>query len=557
VPKFFRLLARPVCRRRAHQPYRFVRLHCEELENRTLLSASSLMAGPMLHALPLRGGHGGYVTYAPSQILSDYGFNNSVAVNVNGTATNVNLTGQGQTIAVVDSYDDPNIIGDLQAFDSRYSGSGLSNFGSYLVQGTPVGQQPGNGPSFSKVAVAPGSVSSTGALASTLPAPDVGWSLEISLDVQWAHAIAPGANLLLVEAASASNSDLLAAVGYAKQQPGVSVVSMSWGESEFATEGTYDSTFTAPGVTFVASSGDSGGRFGPSWPAISPNVLAVGGTQLTINNAGGIASETAWSGSGGGLSAYEAKPAYQNLGSVSDPTGARGNPDVAYNASSSTTYAVYDTYGQSGLVSVYGTSAGAPQWAALVARADQGRSLQGQTSLANAQAAVYTLNASAFHDITSGSNGAYSAKTGFDLVTGLGSPKANVVISGLIAAASSSSTTASSSAPTNSTSGASRSHHSPSGILAGIGDSAGFQSYVTLAQTPTTSNAAGAAVVPISQGNAALATTLLSLGKDNKLNFDPVGSHLQSDATDGGGGVWMPRGADPGPPDNDNVPDEE
>jgi hypothetical protein len=180
--------------------------------------------------------------------------------------------------------------------------------------------------------------------------------------------------------------------------------------------------------------------------------------------------------------------------------------------------------------------------------------------VANAQAAVYTLNVSAFHDITSGSNGAYSAKTGFDLVTGLGSPKANVVISGLIAAANSSgSTTASSSAPTNSTSGASRSHHSPSGILAGIGDSAGFQSYVTLAQTPTTTNAAGAAVVPISQGNAALATTLLSLGKDNKLNFDPVGSHLQSDATDsgGGGGVWMPRGADPGPPDNDNVPDED
>jgi subtilase family serine protease len=545
VPKIFHPRTRPLRWRRTQVSNRFVQLRCEELESRTLLSAK-----PLLHAVPRRD-VADYVTYAPSQILDAYGFNNSIALDIQGTQTSVNLSGAGQTIAIVNAFDAPNIVADLQTFDSQFSGSGLDNFGSYVDNGVPVGNPSPGGPTFSKVAAASAAVSSTGAASSTLPAADAGWSLESSLDVQWAHAVAPGANILLVEAASDSNSDLLAAVGFAKQQPGVSVVSMSWGESEFATEGSFDGTFTAPGVTFVAASGDSGGWAGASWPAISPNVLAVGGTQLTISAGSSTStSETAWSGSGGGVSAFEAKPAFQDTGSVSTTT--RANPDVAFNASSTTPYAVYDSYGQSGLVSVYGTSAGAPQWSGLIARANEGRSLQGQATLANAQAAIYALPASAFNDITSGSNGAFPAQQGFDLVTGRGSPKADVVVSGLIAAASGSTTTTTATASSTTSSSGGQVRHSR-GLFGDNADSPGFQAVVTPAQTTNRVNAATPAAVGTNGSSRPLAT-LAGLGQDNRLNFDPVGMHLQSDATDGGA---VPA-ADPGPvPANDNNNDNE
>ena len=123
-----------------------------------------------------------------------------------------------------------------------------------------------------------------------LPAANADWGLEISLDVEWAHAIAPGANILLVEANSANGSDLLAGENFARNQPGVSVVSMSWAGSEFAGESTYDSYFTTPaghtGVTFVAASGDTGSAGAPDWPSVSPNVVAVGGTQLSLERIG-------------------------------------------------------------------------------------------------------------------------------------------------------------------------------------------------------------------------------------------------------------------------------
>ena len=158
-------------------------------------------------------------------------------------------TGAGQTIAIVDAYNDPNIKSDLQVFDNQF---GIAAPPSFNV------------------------VNQTGG--ANLPAADAGWSMEIALDVEWAHAIAPGANILLVEANSSSINDLVGAVNYARQAPGVTTVSMSWGGSEFAGESTYDSYFTTPaghaGVSFVAASGDSGGS--GEWPAVSPNVLGGG-----------------------------------------------------------------------------------------------------------------------------------------------------------------------------------------------------------------------------------------------------------------------------------------
>src|SRR5262245_50848550 len=164
----------------------------------------------------------------PAQVRHAYGFDQMAAVN--GTS----LTGKGQTIAIVDAYNDPYIQSDLAAFDRQF---GIAAPPSFKV------------------------VSQTGST-TALPRTDSGWAGEIALDVEWAHAIAPGANILLVEANSSSVNDLLTAVNYARNQPGVVAVSMSWGAGEFTSETSFNNYFTTPaghtGVAFVASSGDSG-----------------------------------------------------------------------------------------------------------------------------------------------------------------------------------------------------------------------------------------------------------------------------------------------------------
>jgi len=342
------------------------------------------------------GGPGQPGGFSPSQIRQAYGFN-QITFN-NGT---VKGDGSGQTIAIIDGYDQPNIASDLATFDATY--------------GLPAP------PSFTKVDQNGGT---------NYPPPDPGWGVEISLDVEWAHAMAPGANILLVEA-----TDLFAGVNYARSLPGVTVVSMSWGASEWSSESAYYSGFTTPaghsGITFVAASGDNGSSGAPEYPSVSPNVLAVGGTELTTDSLGDYLSETGWSGSGGGISAYETQPAYQQ-GVVTQSSSMRTVPDVAYNAA--WPYAVYDTSSEPGWIEVYGTSAGAPQWAALVAIADQGRALAGQSSLdgpSQTLPMLYQLPGSDFHDITSGSNGAYSAGPGYDLVTGLGTPVASLIVPAL------------------------------------------------------------------------------------------------------------------------------
>jgi hypothetical protein len=162
--------------------------------------------------------------------------------------------------------------------------------------------------------------------------------------------------------------------------------------------------------------------------------LAVGGTQLSISATNAYFSETAWSGSGGGISAYESQPSFQQ-GLVAQSSTRRAVPDVAYNASSGSPFAVYDSSSYGGWLTVYGTSAGAPQWAALIAIADQGRALAGNGPLDGATQTLpllYQLPVGDFHDITAGSNGAYSAGPGYDLVTGRGTPLADRVVAGLV-----------------------------------------------------------------------------------------------------------------------------
>jgi uncharacterized delta-60 repeat protein len=342
-------------------------------------------------------------TFAPSQIAAAYRFNNVKFGNVTGD-------GSGQTIAIVDAYDDPNIQADLDAFDTQFGLLATKVIRVDQTGGTNYPTGDGSG----------------------------GWELEESLDVEWAHAMAPGATILLVEANSNSNDNMLAAVNYAAKN--ASVVSMSWGGPEYSTETSDDATFNVPGVTFVASSGDKGAP--ASWPATSPYVVAVGGTSLTLGAGNAWSSEVAWSGSGGGPSQYEPQPAYQS--NVVTQTNMRGSPDVAYDADPTTGFAVYDSYTYQGQTldwtDVGGTSAGAPQWAAIMAIANQGRAGAGQpalnvTSPEDAITALYLAVPNGdFHDITSGTsagNPNESASPGYDLATGIGSPLADEVVSTL------------------------------------------------------------------------------------------------------------------------------
>ncbi|MEI8195064.1 MAG: S53 family peptidase [Phycisphaerae bacterium] len=361
------------------------------------------IATPLITGSPNNISTPGVPPYTPTEISHAYGFD-KVKFNL-GTVTG---DGTGQTIAIVDAYDNPNIVSDLAIFNSTF--------------GLPAV------PSFSKVNQTGGSVMPTG---------DQGWGMEIALDVQWAHALAPKAKILLVEANTNNDSDLLTAVDYARAQPGVSVVSMSWGGSEWSGAHTLDSHFTTPsghnGVTFLASSGDSGA--GVSWPAASKNVVAVGGTTLNLKTTGdyGYLSESAWSGSGGGTSTDEPKPAYQNL--ISTPSGGRSVPDVSLNADPNTGVYVYDTYEPTpGWYRVGGTSFSAPAWGALIALTNQGRALAGLGTLdggTETLPALYRLPAADFNDITTGSNG-LPAGPGYDLVTGRGTPLVDQVVAGLV-----------------------------------------------------------------------------------------------------------------------------
>jgi len=311
--------------------------------------------------------------------------------------------GAGKTIAIVDAYDNPNALRDLNTFNSQYFPGSANQCNSNNC--------------FEKHTM------------SFFTSPNRGWALEESLDVQWAHAIAPGAKILLVEARSAGLSDLLSAVDYARKQPNVTSVSMSWGGSEFSGQSSYDSHFTPGGtssaVSFFASSGDEG--TGVQWPASSANVIGVGGTTLKTDSAGNITAESAWSGSGGGISTQVNLPSFQHDYGL---TGSKRQiPDVAYNADPATGFPVYDSYGyggQRGWFQVGGTSAGAPQWAAINAVNTAGGSSFAAAKLyTDAQSATIQY----FNDIVTGTNGSCGtlciAGAGYDTVTGLGSPARN------------------------------------------------------------------------------------------------------------------------------------
>ncbi|MDH6489044.1 S53 family peptidase [Streptomyces sp. SAI-127] len=326
--------------------------------------------------------------YGPSDLQSAYGLTAASASN-----------GSGETIAIVDAYDDPNAAADLATYRSYY--------------GLPACTT-ANG-CFKKV----GQTGST----TSLPTADSGWAGEISLDLDMVSAIAPNAKILLVEASSSSMTNLGKAVNEAVTL-GAKFVSNSYGGSESSSDTSYDSSyFNHPGVAITVSAGDEG--YGAEYPAASKYVTAVGGTKLSTSSTSRGWTESVWKtssteGTGSGCSSYDAKPSWQT------DTGCtkRMIADVSAVADPATGVSVYDSYGADGTGwNTYGgTSASSPIIASVYA-------LAGTPGSSDYPAQYPYLDTSALNDVTSGNNGTCStsyfctARSGYDGPTGLGTPE--------------------------------------------------------------------------------------------------------------------------------------
>jgi hypothetical protein len=344
-------------------------------------------AAPASSAAPLATGG---PAYGPADLRSAY--------NLPGP-TAPGSPGSGQTVAIVDAYNDPNAAADLAVYRSNYSLPACTTASGCFRQ-----------------------VSQTGS-ATSLPANNASWSQEISLDLDMVSAICPNCHIVLVEASSSGFADLAAAVSEAARL-GATQISNSYGGSEYSGETSAQASYDQPGIDVTVSSGDSG--YGVEFPAASQYVTAVGGTRLTRTaNARGW-TESVWStsaseGAGSGCSAYIAKPSWQpSLGGCAKRTVA----DVSADADPATGVAVYDSYayqGASGWLQFGGTSVASP----IIASVD---ALAGGRAKGGYSFGQYPyLNTSQFYDVTSGSTAScgtylWTAEVGYDGPTGIGTP---------------------------------------------------------------------------------------------------------------------------------------
>lgn len=316
--------------------------------------------------------------YTPCDLVSAYNLLSSSA-------------GSGQTVAIVDAYNDPNAESDLGVYRSQFGLSACTT---------------ANG-CFKKVNQSGGT---------SYPRNNGGWAQEISLDLDMVSAICPNCHILLVEASSNSFTNLLAAEDYATNH--AKYVSNSWSGGESSGETSYDSHFNHSGTVYVFASGDSG--YGAQYAATSPYVIAAGGTTLTrAGNSRGW-TETAWSSAGSGCSSYEAQPSWQaTVTNITGACGMRAEADVSAVADPNTGVDVYDSYsyqGLSGWLVFGGTSVATPIISSVYA-------LSGNTE----PASYLYGHTSSLNDVTSGSNGSCgtdlcNATSGWDGPTGNGTP---------------------------------------------------------------------------------------------------------------------------------------
>lgn len=326
------------------------------------------------------------------------------------------LSGAG-TIAIVDAYHYPNALADLKTFSKGDPTLGFASL-------TPPCETGSTGCfNFSQVYA-----SASGVQTTTVPPVNCGWNQEAALDIEWAHAMAPKASIVLVEAQSNSYADLFGAVTVAANivtaANGSGEVSMSWGGSEFSGELDYDPYLKSPRVVFVASSGDTGGK--TIYPSVSPFVIAAGGTTLEMTGSRGTAEfldEIGWSGSGGGTSAYEPLSDFQSK--VTQLSTMRGVPDFSFDADPSTGVLVYGptcSGDSTGWMIFGGTSVSAPSLAGIINSASSGNDSSFSSTTQAELSRIYALSAGQYRDIVSGRAGRFKALPSWDFVTGIGTP---------------------------------------------------------------------------------------------------------------------------------------
>jgi subtilase family serine protease len=335
---------------------------------------------------PFAAPYSGYAYETPASLACVYKLVKTVT-GCNPNTVTANPTGGSRMIAIVDAYDAPNAASDLAAFSTQF-GLPPANFQKVYASGSK-------------------------------PAYDPGWEMEESLDIEWAHAMAPGAEIVLVEAKSSSFADLMAAEDVASSMvnaAGGGEVSNSWGGGEFSGETSYDSHFVKANVVFFASAGDDPGTI---WPGSSPNVVSAGGTTVRRNpQTAAFLSESPWDSAGGGISLFESRPSYQS-GVASNVGNYRGLPDLSFDSNPFTGVWIYDSNAYGWNV-VGGTSVASPALAGII------NSTGSFYASSNAElSAIYTnaANTADFRDITSGfcgPYGGYSAVAGWDPCTGVG-----------------------------------------------------------------------------------------------------------------------------------------
>ncbi|MDE2367844.1 MAG: S53 family peptidase [Burkholderiales bacterium] len=373
------------------------------------------------------------VTYTPAQIRAAYGLP-PVPIDLgNITALQAAQLGAGQTVYVIDAFHNPYAYGELLAFSSLFGLTPCTQKTLATTATLPLAAPASSGQTACEFyQVASGNA---GSIAGTAPRYDPQWAIEIAMDIQWAHAIAPLARIVLIEAAADSMAGISDAIRLADAM-GPGVVSMSFATAEGSFVAANDALFQVRGMSYFASTGDSGAAV--NWPAVSSSVVAVSGTSLSYSGSG-ARSEKAWSLAGGGVSAAVAAPSYQNAALLHLAAGTRRSvADVAMNADPNTGQFVAVipnpltcTFCQVSWVTAGGTSLSTPQWAGLAAVANAMRALAGKGVLGAPHALLYQslarpgAYAAAFLDVAQGNNGncvTCTAKAGYDGPTGLGTP---------------------------------------------------------------------------------------------------------------------------------------
>jgi subtilase family serine protease len=370
-PAAIRMQVDPMC----DQPTTFGQMHCLALK----VNYVNMQTGKTVNMEPRAiGPNAAPMGFGPADLQSAYNLTQASANN-----------GAGQTIGIVDAMDDPNAEADLATYRSQFGLPACTTANGCF---TKVGQDG----------------------TANLPTADPNWGAEISLDLDMASAICPNCNILLVEANSATGTDLATAEDTAAAM-GANVISNSYGgQEDQATSADYNH----PGTIITASSGDQGFVGGVNQPASFASVVAVGGTSLTKDNSARGWSESAWSGAGSGCSQLVAQPSWQ----VGVNTGCanRAEADVSAVADPNTGVAVFDSFQQGGWLVFGGTSVSSPVVASIYA-------LAGNANQLNAAQSLYQ-NTGSLNDVTSGSNGTCNpgvlctAGAGWDGPTGLGTP---------------------------------------------------------------------------------------------------------------------------------------